>query len=87
MEAAGIVEFEKVLVANITNGQRFETYALKGKRSSGTICLNGAVARLASVGDTIIIFAFALAEPNEKIKPKIIVVDRKNMVAEVLNTG
>lgn len=87
MDAVGIAEFEKVLVANITNGQRFETYVIKGKRDSGRICINGAAAKLATAGDLVIIMAFALAEPNEKITPKIILANGKNGIAEVLSTG
>ena len=55
MEASGIYEYEKVQIANINNGCRFETYVIAGKRGSGMVCLNGAAARQASVGDTIII--------------------------------
>lgn len=85
MDAAGIAEFEKVLVANITNGGRFETYAVNGKRNSGAICMNGAAAKLAKAGDMVIILAFALAEPDEKITPKMVLVDGKNRIVKLLN--
>jgi aspartate 1-decarboxylase len=58
MEAANLVEYEKVQIANINNGERFETYVIKGERGSGTICLNGATARLAQLGDLVIIMSY-----------------------------
>jgi aspartate 1-decarboxylase len=62
MDAANLIENEKVLVADITNGNRFETYVIKGERGSGTICLNGATARLVEINDLLIIMSFALME-------------------------
>ncbi len=59
MQAANIIEYEKVQVVNINNGARFETYVIKGEPGSGTICLNGATARLAHVGDLVIIMSYA----------------------------
>lgn len=59
MQASNIIEYEKVQVVNINNGARFETYVIKGERGSGTICLNGATARLAHVGDLVIIMSYA----------------------------
>lgn len=59
MEAANIIENEKVQVVNINNGERLETYVIKGKRNSGTICLNGPAARRAAVGDLVIIISYA----------------------------
>lgn len=58
-ERAGFVPHEKVTVANITNGQRFETYVIRGERGSREVCLNGAAARLGTVGDLLIVLAFA----------------------------
>jgi aspartate 1-decarboxylase len=78
MDASGIREFEKVLVANFTNGNRYETYAIKAPHGSRTIGVNGAGARYSYVGDTITIFAFAHIEPHENIEPKIIICDEKN---------
>jgi len=74
-----IREYEKVLVVNISNGQRFETYAIVGHHD-GEICLNGAAARLGVVGDKIIIMAFTFVEDNslEEYKPYIIHVDENN---------
>lgn len=65
MEAVGIVEEEKVLVVNVSTGDRFETYALTGPPDSGVICLNGGCARLGAVGDIILIISFALCENSE----------------------
>ena len=62
MEAAGLISGEKVAVLNIDNGNRIETYVIQGARDSGVICLNGAAARLFSVGDVVIILSYALME-------------------------
>jgi len=78
MKAADILPFERVQVLNISSGGRLETYAIKGKK--GEICLNGAAARLAQIGDIIIIISYGLYTNKEakKIKPKIVFVDGKN---------
>jgi aspartate 1-decarboxylase len=65
MEAAMLLENEKVQVVNVNNGERFETYVIKGKKGSGVICLNGPAARLCAVGDVIIILSYALMSPEE----------------------
>jgi aspartate 1-decarboxylase len=65
MEAANIIPNEKVQVVNNNNGERFETYVIKGERNSGTVCLNGAAARLAQVGDIVIIMSYAWMEQEE----------------------
>lgn len=65
MDAARIIENEKVQVVNINNGERLETYVIKGKRGSGDICLNGAAARKAAVGDVIIIITYAMMDLEE----------------------
>ncbi len=65
MEAAGIVENEKVEIYNITNGERFATYAIRGERGSGVIGLNGAAAHKAPVGSLIIIASYAMMTPDE----------------------
>ena len=80
IEAAGLVPDEAVLVSNLNNGSRQETYVLAGKRGSGVVCLNGASARLAAVGDTVIIMGFAYLAPEELAKhtPRKIVVNEKN---------
>src|SRR5882757_5977922 len=65
MDEANILANEKVQVVNNNNGERFETYVIKGERGSGTICLNGAAARLAQVGDIVIIMSYAYMEMDE----------------------
>lgn len=84
MEKADIIENEKVLVVNIDNGARFETYVFVGKRGSGEICLNGAAARLAHVGDKIIIMSFGIYGPEEikGLEPTVIVVDENNKIID-----
>lgn len=82
LKAADIKPFEKVSVVNISNGARFETYAIEGKKGSRVACLNGAAARLGSKGDLIIVIAYASVDEKElrNWKPKIVFVDGKNMV-------
>src|SRR5687768_18541213 len=65
MEAANIIENEKVQVVNINNGERLDTYVIKGKRGSGVVCLNGPAARKAVVGDVVIIIAYAMMDFEE----------------------
>ena len=80
MDAVGIIENEKVHVVNNNNGERLETYVIKGERGSGVICLNGAAARKAQMGDTVIIISYAMLEFEEakKFSPKIIFPDINN---------
>lgn len=80
MRKARMLPYEKVLIANLANGERFETYIIKGKKGSKTICLNGATAHLGKKGDPIIIFTFAhLTEKQAKgFKPTIVRVDKNN---------
>ncbi len=68
MDAANVIENEKVQIVNINNGERFETYIIKGKRGSGMICLNGPAARKAQIGDVIIIISYATMEFEEAKK-------------------
>ena len=63
LDAAGIYEYEKVAIVDIENGNRFETYTIAGERGSGMICLNGAAARCVSVGDKVILMAYAQLTP------------------------
>jgi aspartate 1-decarboxylase len=65
MDAANIYPGEKLQIVNVNNGERIETYAIKGPRASGSICLNGAAARKAEVGDLVIIISYALMTPDE----------------------
>lgn len=85
MDSAGIFEHEMVLVANLANGHRFETYVIKGARNSGAIALNGAAARLGSPGDKVIIMSVAWLDDSaaKKLKPKFIQVDAKNRAVEM----
>ena len=77
MDAATLIENEKVQVVNINNGERLETYVIKGERGSGTICLNGPAARKVAVGDVVIIIAYGLMDFEEAktFKPSIIFPD------------
>ena len=77
MDAANMIEGEKVQVVNINNGERLETYIIKGPRKSGVICLNGPAARLVSVGDLVIVISYALMdfEKAKTFKPTIIFPD------------
>src|SRR3954469_19114590 len=68
MDAANIIANEKVQVVNNNNGERFETYVIKGERGTGTVCLNGAAARLVQVGDIIIIMSYAHMDMDEARK-------------------
>jgi aspartate 1-decarboxylase len=79
MEAANVIENEKVQVVNINNGERFNTYVIKGKRGSGAICMNGAAARKVQVGDIVLIVSYATMEFAEAkiFQPKIIFPDTK----------
>lgn len=65
MDAANMIEGEKIQIVNVNNGERIETYLIKGKRGSGTVCLNGPAARKGAVGDTIIIISYALMDFEE----------------------
>lgn len=85
IEAAGMYEHEMVLVANLANGNRFETYIIKGARHSGVIGLNGAAARLGDPGDKVIIMSVAWIEDSkaQKLKPQFVQVDNRNRVLAV----
>ena len=85
MQAAGLLEYELVHVANIDNGNRFETYVIKGAAGGGQICLNGAAARLVKAGDKIIIMAYAQMEAQaaQTFRPKVVFVDEKNKIISV----
>ena len=83
LEAANIIEGEKVQVVNINNGERLETYAIRGERNTGTICLNGPAARKAQVGDVVIIISYASLEFEEakNFKPRIIFPNSDNLLS------
>lgn len=85
MDAAGILEYEKVQIADVDNGERLETYVIAGEAGSGVICLNGAAARCVSTGDKVIIMAYAQVTPEEaqSFKPKVVFVDDANRPVRV----
>lgn len=82
LDAAGILEYQKVYIVDIENGNRFETYTIAGERGSGMICLNGAAARCVQVKDRIIIMSFAsmTKEEAKTHKPKVVFVDDNNKI-------
>ncbi len=82
LDAAGILEYEKVQIVDVNNGSRFETYTIAGERGSGMICLNGAAARCVSTGDKIIIMAYAQMSPEDlkDYHPNVVFVDDNNKV-------
>jgi aspartate 1-decarboxylase len=82
MDAASMIEYEKVQIVNINNGERFETYVIRGPRKTGTICLNGPAARKAQVGDIIIVISYATMdfEDAKEWKPFLIFPDSNNML-------
>jgi aspartate 1-decarboxylase len=82
MEAAGVWEYEAIHVWNITRGTRLQTYAIKGERGSGIICINGAAAHLNKPGDMVILATFAELEESEArgFKPVVVLVDRQNKI-------
>ena len=85
LEAAGILEYEKVQIVDVNNGSRFETYTICGERGSGMICLNGAAARCVSTGDKIIIMAYGQydSEEEKNHKPSVVFVDEKNKISRI----
>jgi len=87
LDATGIVPGECVLVANLNNGHRFETYVFEGREDSGIICINGAAAHLAARGDKVIVMSFGYADTSEisACKPKIIVAGENNTVESVVD--
>ncbi len=85
MEAADILPNEKVMVYNISNGERFDTYVIKGKRGSGTVCVNGAAARKACKGDLIIVVTYAIYSEEEMAdhKARLILLDEENRIKAI----
>ncbi|MFT6215463.1 MAG: aspartate 1-decarboxylase [Roseivirga sp.] len=83
MNASGIIENEKVQVVNVNNGERFETYVIKGEKGSGTVCLNGPAARKVQVGDIVIIIAYGIMDLEEAkdFKPKVVFPDINNHIS------
>lgn len=85
MEQAGILEYELVQIVDVENGNRFETYTIAGEPGSGMICLNGAAARQAQVGDHVIIMCYCQMTPEEAKdhQPKVVFVDEQNHISRV----
>lgn len=85
MEAAGILEYEKVQVADVNNGKRLETYVIAGEPGSGMICLNGAAAHYVEVGDKVIIMCYAQVDEREaaQMKPRVVFVDGDNKASRI----
>ncbi len=84
MEAANLLEGMKVDILDVNNGERFQTYVIKGKRSNRDICLNGAAARKVAVGDKVIIVSYAMMTLEEKagFVPTVVMVDEKNNIVK-----
>lgn len=82
MEKVGLLPFERVLCSNLANGERFETYAIPGRRGSGDIVLNGATAHLGKAGDRLTIMSYAFVEEAlaKKWEPRVIVLGEKNVI-------
>jgi aspartate 1-decarboxylase len=80
LKKSGIIPYEQVDIYNITNGERFTTYAIKGPKDSGVICINGAAAHKAKKGDLVIIVSYAAFQDNELegFEPKVVFVDERN---------
>ncbi len=85
IDASGLIENEKVQVVNINNGERLETYVIKGARGSGVICLNGPAARKALVGDIVIIVSYAMMDIEEarQFSPTIVFPDENNQIKKI----
>lgn len=85
LEKAGILPFEQVMVSNLNNGERFETYVIPAKKNSGEITLNGPTARKGVIGDKIIIFSYSYFEEKElkRFKPTIVILDDDNKIIKV----
>ncbi|AIC94577.1 aspartate 1-decarboxylase [Shouchella lehensis] len=88
LDAVDLLENEKVQIVNNNNGERFETYIIKGERGSGAICLNGAAARKVQPGDVIIILSYVLLSNEEahEHSPKVAILDERNQIVEMLGT-
>lgn len=85
LEGAGIREYQKVQVVDVNNGSRIETYTIAGEKNSGVICLNGAAARLVSVGDKVIIMTYASYSEDDlkDYRPKVVFVDDENKIKKI----
>ena len=86
MKAAGLIPYEQVHVVDIDNGARLVTYCIEGPAASGTVCVNGAAARLISAGDKVIVIAYAQVTPEEleRMAPKVIMLDARNHIRSIV---
>ena len=84
MKEADIAPYEKLLISNIENGARFETYAIPGPAGSKTIGLNGAAARLGALGDKLIVMIFGIYDEGETVSPKVLIFDENNEIVKVI---
>ena len=89
MGAADLVPYEQVHVVDVDNGARIVTYCIEGAPGSGTVCINGAAARLVSAGDRVIIISYAQVTPEEleELAPKVVMLDAENRVRQILTEG
>ena len=89
LESAQILPYERLQVVNLNNGARIETYCLEGPRGSGTVCLNGAAARWAAIGDQVIIISYGLMNDEELAshRPTVVFVDSRNRIQQVTRYG
>ncbi len=85
MDRAGIRRYEKVLIGNMTNGKRMETYAIPAPRGSREVGANGGAARLCAVGDRLVIMTFGLVEEGEEYHPRVLMMENDNSISEELN--
>ena len=87
MRAADLVPYEQVHVVDVDNGARLITYCIEGLPGSGTVCVNGAAARLISAGDTVIVIAYAQVTPDEleRMSPTIVLLDRRNRIRDIVH--
>ncbi len=85
MEKAGLLPYEQVMISNLNNGERFETYVIEGERGSGIIALNGPTARKGVKGDRIIIFSYGYLDEKQlkTFSPTIVILDEKNRIIEI----
>lgn len=85
LDAGGLLPYEQVQVVNLNTGSRLETYVIPGRRGSGTVCLNGAAARLGAPGDIVIVIVYAWLEAHEldEFSPRVVFVDEHNQVTRV----
>ena len=89
MRAADLVPYEQVQVVDVDNGARIVTYCIEGPPGSGTVCVNGAAARLIAAGDKVIVIAYAQVTPEEleALAPKVVLLDEQNRIRQVMSEG